>query len=215
MTTSLVPATRVSAPPRGGLRYIPTVAFGTDLVLVTCSVFAAIMGREAIPFANLPSHNVGDSPTVAGPVMIIGWVIAIFLLGGYRPQVFGAGIEEYKHMVYASLWTAAAVGIGCHPLQFALSRGFFVLCFLIGIPALVLGRFLLRRSIHRARGHGALQHRVLIAGNEGHVDEIASVLRRETWLGYNVVGALTPEPGERTVTHSGIPLLGSAHSIAE
>ena len=74
---------------------------------------------------------------------------------------------------------------------------------------------MLRRSIHRARAHGALQHRVVIAGNEGHVDEIASVLRREKWLGYNVVGALTPEPGERTMTHSGIPLLGSARSIAE
>ena len=47
MTTSLVATTRVSAPARGGLRYIPTVAFGTDLVLVTFSVFAAILGREA------------------------------------------------------------------------------------------------------------------------------------------------------------------------
>src|SRR4051794_8512252 len=215
MTTSLVPATRVTTATRGGLRYIPTVAFGTDLVLVTCSVFAAILGREAIPFANLPSHNVADSLTVAGPVMIIGWVIAIFLLGGYRPQVFGAGIEEYKHLVYASLWTAAAVGIGCYLLQFELSRGFFVLCFLTGIPALVLGRFLLRRSIHRARAHGALQQRVVIAGNEGHVDEIASVLRREKWLGYNVIGALTPEPGDRSLTHSGIPLLGSARAIAQ
>ena len=215
MTTSLVAATRVSAPARGGLRYIPTVAFGTDLVLVTFSVFAAILGREAIPFANLPTHDVGDSLTVAGPVMIIGWVIAIFLLGGYRPQVFGAGLDEYKHMVYASLWTAAAVGIGCYLLQFELSRGFFVLAFTIGIPALVMGRWMLRRSIHRARAHGALQHRVVIAGNEGHVDEIASVLRREKWLGYNVVGALLPEPGERTMTHSGIPLLGSARSIAE
>ncbi len=55
-----------------------------------------------------------------------------------------------------------------------------------------MGRWMLRRSIHRARAHGALQHRVVIAGNEGHVDEIASVLRREKWLGYNVVGALTP-----------------------
>ena len=35
--------------------------------------------------------------------MIIGWVAAIFLLGGYRPQVFGAGLDEYKHMVYASM----------------------------------------------------------------------------------------------------------------
>ena len=50
MTTQLVPTTRVSAPVQGGLRYIPTVAFGTDLVLITFSVFAAILGREVIPF---------------------------------------------------------------------------------------------------------------------------------------------------------------------
>ncbi len=215
MTTSLVAATRVSAPARGSLRYIPTVAFGTDLVLVTFTVFAAILGREIIPFASFPSRTVGDSLTVAGPLMMVGWVLAIFLLGGYRQQVFGAGLDEYKRVVYGSLWTAAAVGIGCYLAEFQLSRGFFILAFAIGIPALMLGRFLLRRSIHKARSHGALQHRVVIAGSEGHVDEIASVLRREKWLGYNVVGALIPEPGERQTTHSGIPLLGSAASIAD
>ena len=129
MTTSLVAATRVSAPTRGGLRYIPTVAFGTDLVLVTFSVFAAILGREAIPFADLRHHRRRRLADHRRPVMIIGWVAAIFLLGGYRPQVFGAGLDEYKHMVNASMLTAAAVGIGCYLLQFQLSRGFFVLAF--------------------------------------------------------------------------------------
>ena len=61
--------------------------------------------------------------------MIIGWVAAIFLLGGYRPQVFGAGLDEYRRLVNASLLTAAAVGIGCFLLRFPLSRGFFVLAF--------------------------------------------------------------------------------------
>jgi exopolysaccharide biosynthesis polyprenyl glycosylphosphotransferase len=217
MTASVVQTTKISAPPRGGgLRYIPTVAFGTDLVLITFSVFAAILGRETLNFTvNVPDAEVGRALDVAGPVMIIGWVGAIFLLGGYRPQVFGAGLDEYKRTINASLITSAAVGIGCYLLRFQLSRGFFVLAFLIGIPVLVLGRFLLRRSVHRARTHGSLQHRVVIAGAEGHVDEIAAVLGRERWLGYNVIGALTPEPGDRCATHSGIPLLGSSRSIAE
>ena len=216
MTTSLVSATRVSAPAKGGLRYIPTVAFGTDLVVVTLSVFAAILGRSSIPFSpGEQDAQIRESLSIAGPFMIMGWVAAIFLLGGYRPQVFGAGLDEYKSVVNGSLLTAAAVGISCYLVQFELSRGFFVLAFAIGIPMLVLGRFLLRRSVHRARAHGALQHRVVIAGSEGHVDEIASVLRRETWLGYHVVGALTPDPQGRSTTHSGIPLLGSSNSIAE
>ena len=216
MTTSLVSATRISTPTRGGgLRYIPTVAFGTDLVVITLSVFAAILGRSTIPFPMSEQElQIGDSLSVAGPLMIMGWVAAIFALGGYRPKVFGAGLDEYKSIVNGSLLTAAAVGISCYLVQFELSRGFFVLAFAIGIPMLVLGRFLLRRSVHRARAHGALQHRVVIAGSEGHVDEIASVLRRETWLGYHVVGALTPDPQGRSTTHSGIPLLGSSNAIA-
>jgi exopolysaccharide biosynthesis polyprenyl glycosylphosphotransferase len=216
MTTSVVPATRVSAPTLGGLRYIPMLAFGTDLVLITFSVFAAILGRELLDFPGaLPSREVSDALDVAGPVMILGWVAAILAFGNYRLHVFGAGLDEYKHVINASLVTAAAVGIGCYLLRFPLSRGFFVLAFLFGIPVLVLGRYLLRRSIHRARSRGLLQNRVVIAGAEGHVDEIASVLGRESWLGYNVVGALTPEPGNRHTTHSGIPLLGSPRSIAE
>jgi exopolysaccharide biosynthesis polyprenyl glycosylphosphotransferase len=216
MTATVVQATRVSAPPRGGLRYIPTVAFGTDLVLITLSVFAAILGRETLRFPlNVPQVQVSNALDVAGPLMIIGWVAAVFLLGGYRPQVFGAGLDEYKRVINGSLVTAAAVGIGCYLLDFQLSRGFFVLAFGIGVPVLVLGRFLLRRSIHRARNLGALQHRVVIAGAEGHVDEIAAVLGREKWLGYKVVGALTPEPGDRSATHSGIPLLGASRSVAQ
>jgi exopolysaccharide biosynthesis polyprenyl glycosylphosphotransferase len=215
MATTIVQATRVAAPARGGLRYIPTVAFGIDLLLVTFSVFAAILGRQTLAFPSSDTLSIGQGLAVAGPVIMIGWVAVILLMGGYRPEVFGAGLDEYKRVVNGSLITAAAVGISCYLLQFQLARGFFVLAFAIGIPVLVLGRLVLRRSVQRARRAGSLQHRVVIAGAEGHVDEIAAVLGRETWLGYNVVGALTPEPGRRASTHSGIPLLGSSHSIAQ
>ena len=216
MTTTVVQSTRLGAPPRGGgLRYIPVVAFGADLVLITLSVYAAILGRETLPFPITGASPVGESLELVGPAMILAWVLAIFLFGGYRPQVFGAGLDEYKRTVNASLVTSAAVGIGCFLLDLPLSRGFFVLAFLVGIPALVFGRLLLRRSVHKARELGSLQHRVVIAGAEGHVDEIAAVLQREKWLGYNVVGALTPEPGDRNLTHSGVPLLGASSSIAQ
>lgn len=216
MTAAMVTATKISAPPRGGLRYIPTLAAGTDLVLITFSVFAAILGHTTLNLSvDSSASRVGGMLDVAGPLMILGWVLTIFLLGGYRAEVFGAGLDEYKRTINASLLTAAAVGIGCFMLRFQLPRSFFVLAFLIGIPVLLLGRLVLRRTIHRARSQGSLQHRVVIAGSEGHVDEIAAVLRRETWLGYNVVGALTPRPGDRSRTHSGVPLIGNSESVAQ
>jgi exopolysaccharide biosynthesis polyprenyl glycosylphosphotransferase len=216
MSTSVAQATRVTSPARGGLGYIPTVAFGVDLVLIAFSFVVATFGREALHLAsNAPEARLSEALDVAGPMMIIGWVCVTFLFGGYRADVFGAGLDEYKRVVNSSLGTAALVGISCYATRFALPRDFFLLVFAVGIPTLLGGRFLLRRTVHRARRHGVLLHRVIIAGSEGHVDEIASVLRRETWLGYDVVGALTPQANGRPSTHSGIPILGSSERVAQ
>ncbi len=215
MTTQLAPATRVTGQPRGGLRHVPTLAAGTDLLVVTLSVMVAILGRHFLEFPNpFPDKQTSDALSIVGPVLLVGWVVAILFLGGYRRDVFGAGLEEYKRVINASLVTAALASTVCYLARFPLSRGFFILSFALGIPLLVLGRLLLRRSLHRARRRGLLQARVVIAGAEGHVDEIASVLNRETWLGYRVVGAMTTLPNDRTETHSGIPVLGRVDALA-
>ena len=202
MTTELLTSPRLDTRVRGGLRYVPLVAFGVDLLVITLSIIVAIVGRETL--ATRPPVEVGDTLAVFGPAMILAWACAIF----------GLGADEYKRVVNASLITFAAVGILAYLIQFPLSRGFFLMAAVIGIPALVLGRFALRRSLQRARAAGALQHRVLIAGTASHVDEIAAVLNREKWLGYQVVGAVTPRELGRDATASGIPLLGSSDALA-
>ncbi|WP_445258365.1 sugar transferase [Nocardioides aurantiacus] len=216
MTVQLVHSATRTTRDSHGLRYVPIVAFGLDLVLVTFSVFVAILGRESVSLPGAGSQlDVSATLEVAGPLLMLGWVATLLLMGSYRPQVFGAGLDEYKRVINGSLVAAAAVAVGCYLTEFDLARGFFVLCFVVGVPVLVAGRFLLRRSLQRARRRGTLQHRVLIAGTEGHVDEIASVLNRETWLGYRVIGALTPSNTTRDATASGVPLVGHSRSLAE
>ena len=123
---------------------------------------------------------------------MLGWLAAIGVFGGYQESAFSVGTDEFKRVLNASLLTAGLVGVGCYLAQFQLSRGFYALEFLIGIPLLLLGRLVLRRVLHRAHRAGMLSHRVLIAGTSDHIDEIARVLSRESWLGYHVVGAVTP-----------------------
>ncbi len=124
--------------------------------------------------------------------LVLGWIRVIALRGGYDRGVFGAGADEYKAVVSSSLLTAAILGIGCYLTKFQLSRGFFVFAFLIGPALLVAGRYILRRSLHRARRLGALRQRTLIVGSTDHVDAVASVFERESWLGYDVARRLTP-----------------------
>ena len=58
---------------------------------------------------------------------------------------------------------------------------------------------------------GLLTVGVIIAGSPAHVDEVAAVLARESWLGYRVIGALTPAHHREPTTRGGIPVLGDSN----
>ena len=151
---------------------------------------------------------------MAAPLIALGWIVSIALAGGYQEKLFGAGTDEYRRVVAASVATGALTGIGSFIMKFDLSRGFYALTLVLGPAFLFLGRVLLRTAMNKARAQGALTHRALIVGTELHVDEVAQVLSRESWLGYDVVGALTPGSTALGETPSGVPILGGTESAA-
>lgn len=212
MTLFAVGSDRANASRAAGrmLHALPFTALLIDLGVMVGVGLVAIVGRRELDIFTA-STNVEKNVSVAGPLIILGWLAAIAVAGGYKSDIFGAGMDEFKRVFNSSLVAAGLAGVGCYLARFDLSRGFFLLAFTIGIPGLLVGRVALRRTIQAARNHGQLRQRVLIAGSRSHVDEVASVLRRETWLGYDIVGALTPEYdlGEETAT--GIPVLGNAN----
>ncbi|MDQ4053597.1 MAG: sugar transferase [Actinomycetota bacterium] len=211
---SLRRARLLPAAPSRALRYLPATTFVLDAVLIGVSTSMAMFLRLRL--------DLFEPATLDGPhehvgwialAIAIAWLLAIVVLGGYSASVFGAGPDEYKRVVHASLLTAGLVGVTCYLAKYQLSRGFFLLAFAIAIPSLMVGRLILRRAVHRAHVNGALRYRVVIAGSPAHIDEIAGVLRRETWLGYEVVGALTPDAVAGGETPSGIPIIGNTDEI--
>ena len=208
--------------PSRALRYLAPSAFVIDLLLISVAGVVAAIGRDHLRFFAIAPVPVADYLAIAALLILTGWLLTLALAGCYSAEVFGAGTDEYRRLLNASLVAAGLVALGCYLAKFPLSRGFFVLLFLLGIPLLILGRFLLRRALYSARMRGALQQRVLIAGSPAHVDEVAIVLRRETWLGYHVVGALLPgnaaDDGDLDSdreTAAQVPVLGSSDRLLE
>jgi exopolysaccharide biosynthesis polyprenyl glycosylphosphotransferase len=203
-------------PVSGALHYLTQTALAVDVLTIGLAGALAAVGRDWV-FAVGPDDTVSTTLTIAGPAMMLLWLASIAVAGGYSKDLFGAGTDEYKVVLHASVAAAAIVGISCFLMKVDLSRGFFLLGFGIGIPLLLVERYALRQALHRARRNGALLQRVIIAGTPAHIDEIAQVLRREAWLGYTVVGALTTDPttGEATdaETPCGIPLLGRTDDL--
>ena len=189
-------------------RKIPFAAGMGDLVVLAIATIVAVLGRQRISWFD-PRDDVVSYVSVAAAPILVGWLAMLRAVGGYARDIFGAGTEEYKRVVTASLLSIGLVGIGCYLTGFPLSRGFFLLVFLIGMPLLVLERLALRRWIQHFRVLGHLRAGVVIAGHPQHIDEFAAVIRRESWLGYAVLGALTA-PGTREIeTPAGIQVLGA------
>lgn len=214
MTSPLTTRAVVPAPVQRSTSHaasaLPVAAFVLDAALLTVVGFAAVQGRARVDLMFAPSVNVESQAAMAGPMMVAGWLIMLIASGGYRSGLFGAGPDEYKRVVSTGLTTAGLTGIACYLLKFQLSRGYFLLFFALAVPALLIGRFLLRRVLHAARRRGSFGRRVVLAGSRAHVDEVAAILSRESWLGYQVVGALTPEYDVSECTPSGIPVLGNS-----
>lgn len=193
-------------PPRA-LSYLPTTAFVLDAAVLVGVGFTAAACRTWLGWfqGSLSIH----ATLLVAPGLLAVWLLVTFALGGYRESIFGAGIGEYKIMANATLLSAGLTSGACYLLSINLSRSFFVLTYLIGVLLLIAERALLRRALHKARRLGVLRHEVLIAGTPGHVDEIARVLSRETWLGYRVLGALVPDAEHAGETRRGVPVLGT------
>jgi exopolysaccharide biosynthesis polyprenyl glycosylphosphotransferase len=195
-------------------RLVPIIALLTDLGLVAASVILAAIGRKNWTLFSSVA-DISASLVIVGPSLALSWVAFIYLTGGYRADVFGAGTDEFKRVLNSGLLTAGLLGVACYLAKFPLSRGFFFLAFTIGIPALLVGRLIGRKALHRARAAGRLQQGVVIAGAVPHIDEIATVLNRESWLGYRVLGALAPPGDSRELTPGGIQVFGNTLDITE
>lgn len=194
---------------------LPVLCVLTDTsAILTCLLSAASL-RTRMPVLD-GANDVADLVARIGGFVLVGWLVALYGFGNYGTHVLSAGMDEYKNALNASVITAGGTGIGCYLFKIPLSRAYFILVFLIGIPLLLLGRFLLRRLLHRWRERGLFRQRVLVVGDEVHIDEIAQIMRREKWLGYHVVGALHPPhlSPERDNTPLGIPYLGTAEDTA-
>ena len=178
-------------------------------------IIAVATTAHAVRFGfGFPNETFGPEGTVWAYYAIpLAWMALLAACGAYSLHHLQTGMVEYQRVALGSGLFAGAIGIACYLTTYDLSRGFFVALFAIGIPALLAGRLVRRRTLKRLRSKGMFQSSVLVAGSPSHIDEVARVLRREKWLGYRVVGALTPAPIEETA--AGLPVLGKVCDVVD
>lgn len=196
-------------------RHIATIALVvTDVLALVVATVIAFLLRGAIP--GLP-----DSGDLAGYFVSAAWFIGLVwiamlaALGAYSARLLPSGPELFRGALRASAGAAGLTAMFLYLTQIELSRTFFIVLFAIGALALVVDRLIARRVVNHLRSSGRFRESVLVVGAVPNIDGIARTLARETWLGYDVVGALIPHGDPRTVSREGIPILGVEEDLME
>lgn len=193
----------------------------TILLMDAVIAIGALFLAKRVRFAD-PRVVVGGSPTeplsgVKYTIVALGlaglWLLMLAVRGAYRRGVLGVGLDEYKRVLKSTFLLAGAVAIVCYLGRIDVARGFLAVAFPVGAAGLVLGRTVARKWLHRQREHGHLVRRVLVVGDHEHVESLVSVLRRESYLGYAVVGACLPTYDEDFPPDQDIPVFGGLNDV--
>ncbi len=186
----------------------------TDAVVIAASIGLALLLRQSLTFFP-EALDVESNVDRIAPALVALWVAVLWAFRSYSERSMGAGTREYQRVLVASTSTAGMVGIASFLTQYPLSRGFFVLAFALGTAFLLVERFAIRRVIHSLRMRDRLTHSVILVGAPGHVDAIATVLGRERWLGFRVLGAAVPPEYGIEDTPRGVPVLGTTGDLID
>ncbi|BBY48976.1 polyprenyl glycosylphosphotransferase [Mycolicibacterium arabiense] len=171
--------------PQWQQRYVRALIV-TDVIVVALALVCAQTVKLGRPI------TAGDPASVYF-LMLSCFVGAIWLtlLSAYRtrsPRIVGAGVEEYRRVVSATLATIGFVAVALMIFRPEYARGYLAVAFPLGLAGLVVGRNLCRLYLARQRRRGRCVVNVLAVGDARAVRSLVQSLTRGWGYGYLVVG---------------------------
>jgi exopolysaccharide biosynthesis polyprenyl glycosylphosphotransferase len=190
----------------------------TDSLVICASVALA----QYIRFGDSPyaSGYPGKVMTLFSILFAALWLSSIAMFRSRSIRVIGAGIEEYRRIVSASVWTFGIIAMTTLLARIFLARGYLAVALPVGTLGLLASRGLWRYYIAAKRTNGKCQTRVLAIGDRKAVSQLAQELTRNPRDGYVVVGAGIPGYGpsrDKALRVHGreIPIIGDEnHALA-
>jgi exopolysaccharide biosynthesis polyprenyl glycosylphosphotransferase len=183
-------------------------AVGADFI---CGLTAGLLAYQ-VRFQNEPA---GSGPylllSIALPLL---WVMAVALAGGYDSRFIGVGTDEFRKVLNAGVCLTACVAIVSYATKTDVARGYVV----IALPTLtvldLLGRFTLRKRLHKLRTLGSCMRKVVVVGHSDVVADLAAMLHGETYHGLCVVAACVAGPARQDEIMS-VPVINGLDRVAD
>ncbi|WP_293239397.1 sugar transferase [Mycolicibacterium sp.] len=187
----------------------------TDLAVVVCSVIVAqwLQLQGLATTLNYASFWY----SVASLMVVATWMAFLAIYRTRSPRIVGAGIEEYRRVLSATLAVVGLIAIALMVLRPEIARGYLAIALPAGIFGLLVSRSLIRRLVALQRRRGRCLTAVLAVGEVRAVRSLVQSMSREWTYGYSVVGVcLTGSKTGGTIDVPGagvLPILGSEDDV--
>jgi exopolysaccharide biosynthesis polyprenyl glycosylphosphotransferase len=178
----------------------------------SCGVVAGL-AAYLIRFDGI-SHYSSIGYAIMSMVLPFAWLVTIRFAGGYDSRFIGIGTDEFRRVARAGSFLTAAIAIVSYASKLNLARGYVV----IALPSLtildLLVRYALRKRLHRVRSAGGCMRRVVVVGHPPVIEDIALMLRRETYHGLKVVAACVADDTDSDLV-ADLPAAGGLDDVAD
>ncbi|MFC9898347.1 sugar transferase [Nocardia sp. NPDC127579] len=187
----------------------------TDLAVVVGAVGSAQVlrfgGPAAEPLAMQLPYEVGYS--VVSILLALAW-LGLLASGNTRaPQVVGAGTEEYRRLVSATMRLFGLIAILALLLRVEFARGYLAIALPLGLLGLMLSRLAWRvHARRRRRAYGEYLSAVLVVGSPEAAKAMAMAFSEDPASGYRVVGVCIPD-GPASSTEYELAASGRSFSV--
>jgi exopolysaccharide biosynthesis polyprenyl glycosylphosphotransferase len=148
---------------------------------------------------------------IAVALIFVGLLLAF---GAYDRRSIGDGPDEFRAVMRAGIGSVAAVGLTSVAVAWEMPRELVGGTILAIVPTVAVGRYALRRSLHRRRARGEAMSRTLVVGDARSVHGVVTDLQAAPYHGYRIVGVCLPAMKERR-SQDAVPILGALADIPQ
>ncbi|MCI0685879.1 MAG: sugar transferase [Sporichthyaceae bacterium] len=164
------------------------------VVADACSAWAAGLFAYTVRFSGGEQPRLYTFLTMLLPTV---WVATVGANRAYEFRYLGIGSEEFRRVMTGAVWLVAIVGTFSWAFKLELARGYILVALPVTTAITLVGRYVVRKQLHRLRARGRCQQRVVVVGQALAVADLVQQLRREPYHGYQVVGACLPAGADR------------------
>jgi exopolysaccharide biosynthesis polyprenyl glycosylphosphotransferase len=211
-STQLLLPTR-SASLADQLRRVALATLVLDCLVLVGSLALAWQASELLSpfFPKLMQY--GRISSILVLLVFITWMAFLGVRGGYRRRNIGAGYDEFRLVASATFVAFAFIATSAFLVQAPISRRFLILAFVIGLPALLIERYAVRKVVHGLRRRGHLCGRVIAVCTPGALSELMGTLDRMAHLGYTVAGTCVPDTDATRDLSLPVPCYGGVDDL--